>query len=167
MEAGRSLAGCSYRVSGATYRPDVELRLNTNSQINTHYVNDGIYQRILAALREAGIDPVAATVADLAPIDQFHTGGLPATRSLAERLEINPRTKVLDAGCGIGGGARFLADAYGCAVVGPDLAEEFIEAAAPPMSCWGWRTRCPARWATSRTPGSTTIRSIWFGARTY
>ena len=106
-------------------------RLDVNSQIDAHYGIDDIYGRILTALRDVGIEPSAATVADLAPIDQFHTGGLPATRALADRVDITAQTKVLDAGCGIGGGARFLADTYGCSVVGIDLAEEFVAAAAP------------------------------------
>ncbi len=105
--------------------------MDLNPQINAHYGHDNIYSRVLAALREANIDPATATIENLAPIDQFHTGGLPATKALADRIEITPQTTIFDAGCGIGGAARYLAQTYGCNVVGMDLAEDFIEAAAP------------------------------------
>ena len=105
--------------------------MSVNSQIEAHYGNDDIYSRIITALREAGIEPGAATVQDLAPIDQFHTGGLPATKALADRIEITSQTRVFEAGCGIGGAARFLAHTYGCNVVGMDLSPEFIDAAGP------------------------------------
>lgn len=105
--------------------------MDINPQINAHYGHDDIYSRILAALREADIDPATATVEQLAPIDQFHTGGLPATKALADRVKITPQTKIFEAGCGIGGAARFLAKTYGCDIVGMDLAEDFIEAAGP------------------------------------
>jgi len=36
-------------------------------------------------------------------------------------------TRVLDAGSGIGGSARFIADRYGCAVTAVDLTEEYCE----------------------------------------
>jgi MPBQ/MSBQ methyltransferase len=105
--------------------------MTTNPQIKAHYGQEGIYDRILAGLREVGIDPASATIQDLAPVDQFHTGGFPASRSLADRLEITPQTRVFEAGCGIGGAARFLAKTYGCTVVGMDLAEDFVAAAGP------------------------------------
>jgi SAM-dependent methyltransferase len=105
--------------------------LDISPQIKAHYGHDDIYRRILTALRQADIDPATATIEDLAPIDQFHTGGLPATKALAERSEINSASQVFDAGCGIGGPARFLAKTYGCNVVGMDLADDFIEAAGP------------------------------------
>ena len=105
--------------------------MNINPQINAYYGNQDIYSRVIAALRDAGIEPGAATIQDLAPIDQFHTGGMSATKALVERLEITPESRIFDAGCGIGGAARFLAQTYDCHVVGMDLAEDFIEAAGP------------------------------------
>jgi MPBQ/MSBQ methyltransferase len=106
-------------------------RMNINPQINAHYGNDGIYDRIVAALRQADIDPGHVTIEQMAPIDQFHTGGLPATKALADRLSLSPASTVFDAGCGIGGSPRYLAKNFGCTVVGMDLAEEFIAAAGP------------------------------------
>jgi hypothetical protein len=51
--------------------------MDFNPQITAHYGHDDIYSRILAALREAGIDPAAVTIENLAPVDQFHTGAYP------------------------------------------------------------------------------------------
>lgn len=45
-------------------------------------------------------------------------------------MPASTRTRVLDAGCGIGGSSRFLAHTYGCRVEGIDLTPEFVEAAA-------------------------------------
>ena len=104
--------GTNFPVVLIPRRTDVDV----NPQINVHYGNEDIYGRILAALKEAGIDPASATVQDLAPIDQFHNGGFPASKALAERIEITPQTRVFDAGCGIGGASRFLAATYDCNV---------------------------------------------------
>lgn len=42
---------------------------------------------------------------------------------MAERLELTPRSVVLDLGAGFGGSARYLADTYGCRVVALNLSE--------------------------------------------
>lgn len=69
------------------------------------------------------------TVEKLAGLDQFHAGGLDATRDLAELAGIDARTRVLDAGSGLGGPARYLANAYGCQVTGVDLTPSFVQLA--------------------------------------
>ena len=99
------------------------------AMVNAHYGNDEIFERVVAALANAGIDPAHPTIEELAPIDHFHGGGLNASKILAEKTEIRSGMHVLDAGCGVGGPARFLASAYGCTVVGVDLSERFIAAA--------------------------------------
>jgi SAM-dependent methyltransferase len=63
----------------------------------------------------------------LAPIDQFHSGGLAATRELARLAAIKPGETVLDVGCGIGGPARLLVREHGAVVTGVDLSERYIE----------------------------------------
>jgi arsenite methyltransferase len=55
-----------------------------------------------------------------------HMGGFEATKALIELCHINKATYVLDAGCGVGATACYLAKRYGCRVVGVDLSEGMI-----------------------------------------
>lgn len=59
----------------------------------------------------------------------IHPGGLKATRKLEDSLEITSNTKVLDIACGKGSTALYLADKYGCSVVGIDISEKLIQEA--------------------------------------
>jgi SAM-dependent methyltransferase len=100
----------------------------SNDPILAHYGGERLAERVLAAAREAGISELSP--AALAPADQFHMGGLRATRELAQLAGIGPGDTVLDLGCGLGGPARVLAAEYGCTVVGVDLSPEFVRSAA-------------------------------------
>ena len=51
-----------------------------------------------------------------------------ATGQLVDRAGITSESAVLDAGSGIGGTARYLADHYGCTVTAVDLTDEYCEA---------------------------------------
>ena len=51
--------------------------------VQAHYRAVGLLDRIVAGLREAGKDPGAPTVDDLAPADEFHSAGRHATKDLA------------------------------------------------------------------------------------
>jgi SAM-dependent methyltransferase len=62
----------------------------------------------------------------LAPLDQFHMGGLAATAAVAERARPARGEAVLDAGSGLGGPARYLAAAFGCQVEGVDLSPDYV-----------------------------------------
>ena len=97
--------------------------------MEAHYGGVDLSGRIEAALRSAGPvdDPLAWS--DLAPLDQFHVRGLPATLELAGALDLGPESRVLDVGAGLGGAARCLAATYGCHVTGIDLSEPFVDAA--------------------------------------
>jgi sarcosine/dimethylglycine N-methyltransferase len=53
--------------------------------------------------------------------DQNHVGGVAAVVQLAVRAAIDPRSRVLDAGAGLGGSARCLAHLFGCRVDGVEL----------------------------------------------
>ena len=55
-----------------------------------------------------------------------HMGGFETTKALIELCHINQDTYVLDAGCGVGATACYLAKRYGCSVVGVDLSEGMI-----------------------------------------
>lgn len=94
-----------------------------------HYTTGALTDRVRAALEASGIDPDAATVADLKAGDEFHTGGVLATNNLFAQLSPTHATRVLDVGCGIGGTSRYVVDRYGSTVTGVDLTPEFVETA--------------------------------------
>lgn len=97
--------------------------------INNHYGISGILNSILEALESSGKDVQLLEPDDLASIDEFHTRGKASTIEIANFASLQPQHKVLDVGCGLGGSARFIANQYGCSVVGIDLTEEYIEVA--------------------------------------
>ena len=97
--------------------------------VQSHYRAAGLLDRIVAGLREAGKDPSAPTVDDLAPADEFHSAGRAATKELAALAALKPGARVLDVGSGLGGPARFLATTYDCDVTGVDLMPEFCAVA--------------------------------------
>jgi ubiquinone/menaquinone biosynthesis C-methylase UbiE len=101
------------------------------------YVTGMSRTHIEEALRAAGKDPKAIEPADLASLEDFHTLGRLATAQLAELVRVRPDDRVLDAGTGIGGTARFLAADYGCAVTGVDLTGEYCGTARWLNECAG------------------------------
>lgn len=101
----------------------------TASEISAQYATGLSRQGIEQALIAAGKDPGNLTPADLGALEDFHTMGRIATSQLAERAAIAPNDRVLDAGTGIGGTARFLAATYGCQVTAVDLTEEYCQTA--------------------------------------
>jgi sarcosine/dimethylglycine N-methyltransferase len=101
----------------------------TTSQVTTQYSTGLSRQRIEEALIAAGKDLSRLGPADLGPLEDFHTLGRVATRQLAELAAVTGADRVLDAGAGIGGTARFLAAQFGCAVTAVDLTEEYCETA--------------------------------------
>ncbi len=56
----------------------------------------------------------------------IHPGGFDATCRLAESCRVSPRTRVADIACGKGTSAVYLAERYGCEVVGIDISEDLI-----------------------------------------
>ena len=56
----------------------------------------------------------------------FNIGGAASMDRLAELCRIDEDTVVLDVGCGTGGNSCYLAEKYGCRVVGIDIAEQMI-----------------------------------------
>lgn len=80
---------------------------------------------IEAALVAASKDLNDLRPADLMLVEDFHTMGRFATVQLADLTDITPDTEVLDAGSGIGGTARYLADRFECRVTAVDLTEDY------------------------------------------
>lgn len=97
----------------------------TENLVSAHYGSWNLIGAIERVLLDAGIDPTHATVEQLAPIDNFHSFGHAGTVELARLAGVTASQRVLDAGGGIGGPARFLAKTYGCSVTVLDLTEEF------------------------------------------
>jgi len=103
-------------------------RERRHGRVRRHWERDGLSGAILGALEASGQDLGTLTIEDLAPLDQFHGGGLAFTRRLATVAGLTPGMRVLDVGGGLGGPARTLALEFGCVVTVVDLAESYVEA---------------------------------------
>ena len=101
----------------------------TDIQIEAQYSTGASRQAIERALVAAGKDLGHLRPADLALLEDFHTMGRIATAQLADLAGITAADVVLDAGSGIGGTARYLADRSRCHVVAVDLTEEYCQTA--------------------------------------
>jgi SAM-dependent methyltransferase len=99
-----------------------------SQRIRRYWERDGLGERILNVLRDSGRDLDALTIDILAPLDQFHGGGKPATERLARLANLTPGTRVLDVGGGLGGPARTLAVLFDCQVEVLDLTESYVHA---------------------------------------
>jgi len=104
--------------------------MKIDEAVSAHYAKPDLEQIVLRALARAGKDATQLSAADLAPVDEFHVGGLEATEELARQMDLKPGLHLLDVGSGIGGPARYFAAEHGCRVTGVDLTEEFVRAAA-------------------------------------
>jgi sarcosine/dimethylglycine N-methyltransferase len=98
-----------------------------HTQIHAQYSTGLSRRNIEQALIAAGKDLEHLQPADLGLLEDFHTMGRIATSQLVDLLEITTDNQVLDAGSGIGGTARFVADRCGCRVTAVDLTEEYCE----------------------------------------
>ena len=138
--------------------------------INDYWGRDDLERAILEALAAAGRNVDALTIDDLAPADQFHSGGKDATVRLARLVGARPGLRVLDVGGGLGGPARTLAAEFGCHVTVVDLTGVLRARRArpsPPGS--GWPIASPIAWAMpwrSARPWPATGPSTSCGHRT-
>lgn len=69
-------------------------------------------------------------VAKLLLGDSFHPGGLKLTERLGQLLKLGPDTGVLDVASGRGTSAMYLAERFGCAVIGIDFGEQNVQQAS-------------------------------------
>jgi SAM-dependent methyltransferase len=97
--------------------------------IDAYWGRENLAEAILAALTARGADLDALTPDTVAPVDQFHGGGKPATDRLARLAGPAAGTQVLDVGGGFGGPARTLAVEFGCLVTTVDLTASYVRAA--------------------------------------
>ncbi|MBK5103886.1 MAG: class I SAM-dependent methyltransferase [Burkholderiales bacterium] len=91
-----------------------------------HYAHGALEEAIMNALAAAGKDVNHLVPKDLAPVDEFHVGGRPATTAFAQQLGLRPGMRLLDIGCGLGGASRYFASEHGCEVRGIDLSAEYV-----------------------------------------
>ena len=103
--------------------------MTTARDITAHYTRGDLLSRLDAMLGDDGVDPTRATLAELAPYDQFHGRGIEATEELGATLAPKAGDRILDVGSGLGGPARWLATQCGCHVTGVDLTPEFVAVA--------------------------------------
>ena len=101
----------------------------TEIHIETQYATGASLRAIEQALVAAGKDLGHLRPEDLALLEDFHTMGRIATTQLADLVQITPGDEVLDAGSGIGGTARYVAERSRCHVVAVDLTEEYCATA--------------------------------------
>lgn len=96
--------------------------------------------RIHSELLALGIDgesPLA--VEDLTPFDQYHYHGTAAVDAAIAALGLEPASRVLEVGSGIGGPARYMADSAGCSVTALELQDDLHRTAE------GLTDRCKLR----------------------
>ena len=97
--------------------------------IARHYDISGLEQRIIAALADMGVDVAHLRAGDLEAVDEFHIGGIAATRELIDQMGLKPGDRLLDIGSGVGGPARFAANNAGADVTGIDLTQSYVDIA--------------------------------------
>lgn len=101
--------------------------LMNQPSVQEHYGQEDLRGRVAQALEYAGMGEGTLNPDQLAPLDQFHVGGLEATDELAEEMRLKPGDWLLDVGSGLGGPARHLAARYGCYVTGIDLSPAYVD----------------------------------------
>ena len=101
------------------------------TNLNQHYSASDIEQRLLTAIRSAGLNPEQKiSPEELGALDHFHTGGLRASLELLELAKICADERVLDVGAGLAGCARLIADKAGCRVDCIEMSPDYCTGAA-------------------------------------
>ncbi len=99
------------------------------TDIQVQYSTGLSRRNIEQALAAAGKDLDQLQAADLGLLEDFHTMGRIATSQLVDLVEIASAHQILDAGSGIGGTSRYIAEQCECRVSAVDLTEEYCETA--------------------------------------
>jgi ubiquinone/menaquinone biosynthesis C-methylase UbiE len=94
-----------------------------------HYRHGALEDALLKGLAAAGKGVANLTPDDLAPADEFHIGGRPATVDFVAAFQPAAGTHWLDIGSGVGGPSRYIAQHCKCHVTGVDLSKEYVELA--------------------------------------
>src|SRR5215467_3411015 len=77
----------------------------------------------------------------------FHPGGLKLTERLGRILDLTPGSRLLDVAAGRGASAMFLAERFGCEVVGVDFSRNNVEASNEEASAKGPDSKVTFQWA--------------------
>lgn len=109
--------------------------------VEAHYQGSGIGERILEAMRAAGVDPHRDGVESAPPLDHLHVRGRDSTEEILELAAPKADERVLDAGSGLGGPARLVAARAGCRVLGVDLTGAYCRAARTLSTAFGLGSR--------------------------
>ncbi len=124
---------------------------------------------ILAALSAAGVPTDRMRPADLYErgFDCQNLGGFRLVEKIAAEVAKlaapGPSDRILDVGCGIGGPGRFLADRFGCRVLGVDLVATRVEVARNLAARTGLAERVEYRAAdaTALPAESGSLAQVW------
>ncbi len=100
-----------------------------NDVIQNQYSTGLSRANIERALIAAGKDLNRLRPSELNMLEDFHTMGRYATGQLVDLAGVTGASRVLDAGSGIGGTARYVGDHCGCPVTAVDLTAEYCETA--------------------------------------
>jgi hypothetical protein len=76
--------------------------IDTGTNVREHYSAAGLTGRIQSALAALAPEGQMLTVTQLALLDQFHLRGILVISELTTAAGLEPSTRVLDLGCGIG-----------------------------------------------------------------
>jgi SAM-dependent methyltransferase len=107
-----------------------ELQAGTERAVAAHYAQGSLRETLFAALAARGADIERLSRDELDGADEFHLGGRDATDAFAADANFAKDTKLLDIGSGLGGPARYFADARGADVTGIDLTEDYVALAS-------------------------------------
>ena len=101
--------------------------MTNDKSISDHYTHGDLVNSIQKALLSIEKTPESVTLADLAPVDEFHIGGRLATDHLLKQVDFSRTKSILDIGCGLGGASRYIANKYDIHVTGIDLTQDYIQ----------------------------------------
>ncbi len=97
--------------------------------LSSHYQKQNLDDHIRKALATVINENKSFDPNIIAAVDQFHIGGLKATKDMLALANFSANDKILDIGCGIGGPARNIAKNCDTHVIGLDLSFDYCQAA--------------------------------------
>ncbi len=112
-----------------------------SQKLSDHWSGGDIETRIFEALEQSGLSLDQLNIDDLAPVDHVHAMGMRATKDMAQGLDLQTGSRLLDVGSGLGGPARYMAHRFQCQVSGIDLTSEWVALAQKLSTLTGFQDR--------------------------